>query len=68
MSDRPKTVSPVDPTKRTSAINSPKGASEPSPVVCYWNGNRYSVGATVCDNGSLLRCEPDGSWSAVGTC
>lgn len=68
MSDQPKTVSPVDPTKRTSAINSSKSAPELPPVVCYWNGGSYSVGATVCNNGSLLRCEPDGSWSAVGTC
>jgi Protein of unknown function (DUF1496) len=68
MPDQTRKVSPVDPTKRTSAINSHAlAASEPS-VVCYWNGNPYSVGATVCDNGSLLRCEPDGTWSAVGTC
>jgi hypothetical protein len=69
MPDQTEKVSNVDPTKRTSAINPHASAgSEPSDVVCYWNGNPYSVGATVCDNHSLLRCEPDGTWSAVGTC
>ena len=38
-------------------------------AVCYWNGQSYSPGAQVCDNnGSLMKCYSDGSWSVIGTC
>jgi hypothetical protein len=62
-------VDAVDSKKRTSAINSSQpGDKFAQGQVCYWNGTAYSVGATVCSDGSLLKCQPDGSWSAVGTC
>lgn len=68
MADKAKRVEPVNPKEKTSGINVAASEKGHKNVVCYWNGASYSVGATICDNGSLLRCEPDGTWSTVGTC
>ena len=68
MVDKSEKVKAVDSKMKTSAINVGANTQSRANVVCYWNNTAYSVGATVCDNGSLLRCEPDGSWSMVGTC
>jgi len=67
-------VGPVDPTKKNSPIakGSPpeaqaKGPAAPSGSVCYWNGQAYSEGATVCGSGMKYRCT-SGVWNYVGSC
>ena len=63
----PKQVGGVDAKKYTSVINPPK-VDPKTEVVCWFNNQSYSPGATVCSNGDLLRCSQDGSWTVVGTC
>ena len=55
-------LGPQDPTKRTSPIKMPSGA------ICYYNGEEYSEGATVCGDGRLLECWSDGTWYDKGSC
>ena len=39
------------------------------PVVCIYKDQQYSVGATSCQNGSLMICQNDGTWAPTGgTC
>ena len=37
-------------------------------MTCTYKGQSYSVGARVCQAGSLMRCESDGSWFDIGSC
>ncbi len=49
-------------------VGQTQGEGQGEGAICYWEGTEYSEGATVCDNGNLMRCYADGTWSVVGTC
>lgn len=66
MDTNPEKVASVNSQQKTSAIN--VSEKDRQSGVCYWNGASYSVGAIVCDNGSSLRCDSDGTWSYAGQC
>ena len=70
MEIKPVQVEAIDLSKKTSAIRGKdqQGTTALESGVCYWNGQPYSEGATICSTGNLLRCYSDGSWSVVGTC
>lgn len=65
-------VDPQDP----GLSNSPKGSRDSDGAslaavagheACYWNGNQYSDGATVCDNHNRYECW-NGRWVDIGLC
>lgn len=63
----------VDPQDETLE-NSPKGSGEGGRAAfaagheaCFWNGNQYSDGATVCDNHIRYECW-NGRWVDIGSC
>jgi hypothetical protein len=69
-------VGAIDPTKHTSAVNM-EGIPPTRTDVCYWNGQAYPPGATICANGLQMRCEtlstPPGApviahWRHEGRC
>jgi hypothetical protein len=64
-------VGPQDPSKRNSPVVAAAapvgGPAAPSSSVCYWNGNAYAIGATVCADHVLLRYTDSGGWVNVGS-
>ncbi len=55
-------VEPVDPERRTSPIAPPGNA------ICYYNGQEYSTGAVICQEGRKKACDSNGQWQDLGTC
>lgn len=71
-------VKPLDPAKHTSAFNAPPtevaALTEATAAVeryCYWNGQNYRDGQTICDANQIRwRCSTFGSprWEYAGNC
>jgi|GEM_PF-2644207 len=65
-------VGPVDPTKKTSAID-PDGGEvmgllDKAPSVCLYNDAKFSQGAQVCVGKIRLECGSTGRWFPYGSC
>ena len=49
-----------------TAGNSPRRKGKDFRMACYYNGKKYSVGSSVCQNGSEYVCYETG-WEATGS-
>ncbi len=58
-------VGPLDPTRRTSAIQ-PEPIPAAEPTLCYYNGQPFSPGSTICMQGQVMVCSPNGFWNPTG--
>ena len=72
MSDKDKIVH-VEPQKqglKNSPVVNDKLEISPSPAAegCYWNGQLYGPGASICSAGTIHICQGNGSWWRNGAC
>lgn len=53
--------------KNSPIIKSEDSSAEPR-ANCFWNGNEYSPGASVCFEDRKYVCVATGYWQEVGPC
>ena len=72
MTDTPHHVDPQDPALENSEIIPAAEMNDGAKAfaghaICYWNGEEYSDGATICSAKRAHKCW-NGKWVEIGSC